>query len=757
MAWSMNRGAALCLVIVLNLLQPSACFSLSAMCSQPAHGKGFLDNTGGFWRLCKQVPLPSDRMKQVKTLADKLPPFPVTLDGKNMAEISLTEEDIHSCFLPLRQAVMERKAEAAKEGRRCIVGIAGPPGAGKTTFSEVFRAVWNADCEDGAPCAVLGQDGYHKRNDELSKEAYTSPQGKDATLRQYKGVPESFDLDRLAKDLCALREGLGKDSDVLPKYDRSVHEPVDGDAVAASQDVVVVEGLYLLSSAFAGLLDLSIYVDCSDQDSQERVVSRKVENGTPRADAEEQYGRVDSISMAAVKSTRGDADVRVDFGSEGGRFAISSVELGPSAKTGVEGRILAVGLFVTCFLSYTLPSFSPSPSLLPVSCFFPPPRVLPPSNFLVHIAGMNPAHQKTMIFDGPVEYGGVNRARSASFSVGGKGQHVAIAASRMAQGSGCVAHFLGEEGIAGEYISRELGQRGVGQLAEWISGSTTRQATTVLDRKRGDMTELIDPSDTVPTESVTALCEKIMDHIQARSSEAGGFGVALCGTFPPGVDEYVYAEIASRLEAGPFLLLDGFRGVDATLKTRRVDVLKINSDELTALSGIPDLDEAAAKVFELFLRPSSCLAVTRGPEQALLYIGQEGGKPPRKWVFDVPRLETEVANPIGAGAASPLTNPPTAPPTSPCLLGRNISETRHALLSFVPNIQHRVCARLVTHTPKSSITYLINRHASDLEPGSRIRFAQATLALPTCYTPSLWARLRTSRLRGVWQQRVRAA
>jgi hypothetical protein len=154
---------------------------------------------------------------------------------------------------------------------------------------------------------------------------------------------------------------------VLPKYDRGVHEPVDGLAVAASQDVVVVEGLYLLSSAFAGLFDLSIYVDCSDQDSKERVVSRKVENGTPRADAEEQYGRVDSISMAAVKSTRGDADVMVDFGSEGGRFAMSSVELGPSAKTGVEGRILAVGLFFGHFpLSPPLPAFWPSPSLSPV-------------------------------------------------------------------------------------------------------------------------------------------------------------------------------------------------------------------------------------------------------------------------------------------------------------------------------------------------------------------------------------------------------
>lgn len=352
----MIRDAAIVLFLSLNFLEPSACFSLSAMCSQPAQGKGFLDRTGDFWRLCKQVPLPSDRMKQVRTLAEKLPPFPVTLDGKNKAEISLTEEDIHSCFLPLRQAVLERKAAAAKEGRRCIVGIAGPPGAGKTTFSEVFRAVWDAECEEGAPCAVLGQDGYHKRNDDLSREAYKSPQGNDATLREYKGVPESFDLDRLANDLRTLRGGLGVDSGALPKYDRGVHEPVDGDAVSARQDVVIVEGLYLLSSAFAGLFDLSIYVDCSEEDSRERVVSRKVENGTPRAVAEEQYGRVDSISMAAVKSTRGDADVAVGFGSEGGRFAISSVELGPSAKTGVDGRILAVGQLLPASLLHSMSS-----------------------------------------------------------------------------------------------------------------------------------------------------------------------------------------------------------------------------------------------------------------------------------------------------------------------------------------------------------------------------------------------------------------
>ena len=92
-----------------------------------------------------------------------------------------------------------------------------------------------------------------------------------------------------------------------------------------------------------------------------------------------------------------------------------------------------------------------------------------------------------------------------------------------------------------------------------------------------------------------------------------------------------------RSQAGPILLLDGFKGVDATLKTRRVDVLKINSDELVALAKLSDdLDQAAAFVFSNYLHPSSCLAVTRGGSPALLYEGTgTEGAPPKKWQFQV--------------------------------------------------------------------------------------------------------------------------
>ena len=165
-------------------------------------------------------------------------------------------------------------------------------------------------------------------------------------------------------------------------------------------------------------------------------------------------------------------------------------------------------------------------------------------------------------------------------------------------------------------------------------------------------TELIDPSGSVTDDELGGLLDQIAQYCDAASSPAVG-GFALCGTVPPGAAA-LYAEAAERLkqlDAGavddqPILLLDGHKGVDATLQSGRVDVLKINVDEALALTGAATPEQAAAQLLEgesaVLTRPRAVLALTDGAKPARVF-GRDGVA----YTLHVP--EIDVVNAIGAG------------------------------------------------------------------------------------------------------------
>jgi len=358
-----------------------------------------------------------------------------------------------------------------------------------------------------------------------------------------------------------------------------------------------VEGLHLLNpvSEWAkaqALFDLVIHLDCDREDNKQRVLERKIKNGTPEDQARATFPSLDRMADE-VEAGMDQASAVLKFKSSKGegQYVLESMRLRDDFK---------------------------APSLLAV--------------------GLNPAFQKTLRFQ-KLAVGDVNRAQGVSYSCGGKGQHVAIAANRMGEGCVSIAHFLGKESDQGMFINETLKERGIEQVIEWIPGKT-RTCTTLLDQSTKQMTELIEPSETVPDECVEAMMTKALE--SARSCK----GVALCGTFPPGVGEQVYAAVARCLPKRAILLLDGFKGVNATLQTKRVDVLKINSDELVALIGEQDLDEAAKDCLQMYLPEKACLAVTRGSSSAILYT-QPRIREFHATEFQIPKIEA--VNPIGAG------------------------------------------------------------------------------------------------------------
>ncbi|HET6210809.1 MAG TPA: ATP-binding protein [Jatrophihabitans sp.] len=149
--------------------------------------------------------------------------------------------------------LVARATELADAGERRLLGITGPPGAGKSLLAE--RIV------DGLAgrAALVGMDGFHLAAAELVRIG----------LADRKGAPETFDRDGFVALLARLRANAG--TIYAPVFDRRL-EDSRAAAVAVPADValVVVEGNYLLYwPEVRPLLDEVWYLD-PDPSSGER-------------------------------------------------------------------------------------------------------------------------------------------------------------------------------------------------------------------------------------------------------------------------------------------------------------------------------------------------------------------------------------------------------------------------------------------------------------------------------------------------------
>ncbi len=254
--------------------------------------------------------------------------------------------------------------------------------------------------------------------------------------------------------------------------------------------------------------------------------------------------------------------------------------------------------------------------------------------FKVLALGPNPALQRVLTFDSPLALGGVNRASALSQYVGGKGQGVALAVQHWAPGGSACAQFVG--GDNGRFVEAELHARGVDAVCQHTAAAT-RICTTLIGE--GGSTELIDPTGGVSDAELQGL----LDQLDGRLDEYGA--IALCGTTPPGASE-LYRLFCERVASRPqLLLLDGYKGVDAVLGSGRVDVLKLNVDEVKALTKTESVDAAARALLHEpgapLRRPGAMLALTDGASPAWLF-SRAGA-----WRLTVPSIQC--VNAIGAG------------------------------------------------------------------------------------------------------------
>jgi pantothenate kinase len=184
---------------------------------------------------------------------------------------------------------------------RRIIGVTGPPGAGKSTIGELLVRRVPAS-------ALLPMDGYHLpqlRLVELGR-------------RERMGAPDTFDVDVFLGTLAELRISGG--TVFAPSFDRELEEPVpDALAIRPELTTVVVEGNYLLHDsggweAVREQLDLVFFVDVPRPIRLHRLIDRHVRFGkTPDAAEAWAFGPdEDNARLIEATSSRADHVIRLD-------------------------------------------------------------------------------------------------------------------------------------------------------------------------------------------------------------------------------------------------------------------------------------------------------------------------------------------------------------------------------------------------------------------------------------------------------------